>query len=69
MRHTPREEFLPFFGGEGFMVMCPPTASIIALAFNMVGKAYADRLVGRPGIPQVRSIVGAHGGGGGGLCR
>jgi hypothetical protein len=62
MLRTPREEeFLPFGGGEGLMVCGPPTACI-ALAFNKVGKADADRLVGVPGVPQVRSIVGADGG-------
>jgi hypothetical protein len=34
---------------------------VVALAFNMVvGKADADWLVGVPGVPQVRSVMGAH---------
>jgi hypothetical protein len=57
-RSTPREEFLPFGGGEGLMVRCPPTVCI-ALAFNVVGKADADRLVRVPGVPQVRSVMGS----------
>jgi hypothetical protein len=61
MLRTPHEEFLPFGGGEGSMVRDPPTARI-AVSFNVIGKADADRLVGVPGVPQVRSIMGADGG-------
>jgi hypothetical protein len=55
---APREEFLPFGGGEAAMVGFPPTAGI-AVAFYVVGKADSDRLVGVPAVPQVMSIVGA----------
>jgi hypothetical protein len=48
MSRTPREEFLPLFGGEGFMVVFPPTARI-ALPFNVVGKADMERLGGKMG--------------------
>jgi hypothetical protein len=63
MRHTPREEFLPLFGCEGFVVVFLPTASTISLPFNVVGKADAERLVWNRGSrKQVRGIEGAHGG-------
>jgi hypothetical protein len=49
MRRAPCEEFPPFLEGEGFMVAFLPTASI-ALPLNVVvGKADAQRLVGKPG--------------------
>jgi hypothetical protein len=61
-RAPARDEFLPFGGGgEGVMVGGPPTAGV-AVSFYVVGKADSDRLVGVPGVPQVRSIVGADGG-------
>jgi hypothetical protein len=45
MRRTPREEFLPFSGCEGFVVVFSPTVHI-ALPFYVVGKADAERPAG-----------------------
>jgi hypothetical protein len=59
-RAPPREEFLPFGGGEGAMVGFSATADV-AVSFDVVGKADSERLVKVSGVADVRSIVGADG--------
>ena len=61
MLRAPRKELLPFGGGEGVVVGLSATADV-AVAFDVVGEADSDRLVGEAGVAQMRGIVGADGG-------
>jgi hypothetical protein len=61
MFRAPRKEFLPFGGGEGFMVGFAATADV-AVSLDVVGKADSERLVTVLGVARVRGIVGADGG-------
>jgi hypothetical protein len=61
MFRAPREEFLPFGGGEGFMVGFSATVDV-AVSFDVVGEADSERLVTVSGVARVRGIMGADGG-------